>query len=213
MQRLYKCSRTIGETVSRHKRILRFLMTMAVVLALLGLEVKESSAPNLLGTQPAIAQLVRPGDVWQQVYQQLPNLPLENQYSSKETGKVARDNTLISRLIKYHIYVKGRPPNYRLDWKLTLADYLGANEIMEEGIYPGNDSLRANPIDGDRTAIGHLNRAQRDALVEVLVSIFNQTSATLDPTPDALSHPSSERHPSSTAAPQPHPGDAKLLMP
>ncbi len=209
MQRLYKCFR-IGETVSRRKRILRFLMaTLAVAVTLLALAVK-SSQPNLFSTQPAIAQLVRPSDVWQQVYQQLPNLPLENQYISKDTRKVERNNTLVGRLVKYHIYIKGRPPNYRLDWKLTLADYLGANEVMEEGIYPGNDTLRQNPIDGDRAAIGKLNRVQRDALVEVLVDIFNESAP--NSASDA-SPPSTTPNPAATAAPLPHPGDAKLLMP
>ena len=211
MQRLYRCFITIGETVSRHKRILRFFIAaLAVAVTLLGIAVKKSSGPNLFSTQPAIAQLVRPSDVWRQVYQQLPNLPLENQYISKETGKVELNNTLVSRLIKYHSYVKGRPPNYRLDWKLTLADYLGANEVMEDGVYPGNDSLRQNPMDSDRAAINHLNRAQRDALVEVLVNIFNE-SATVAPTPD-VPHPTTT-NPTSTAAPLPRPGDAKLLMP
>ena len=202
----------MGETVSRHKRILRFLVTtLAVAATLLGLAVKESSKPNLFSTQPAIAQLVRSSDVWRQVYQQLPNLPLENQYISKETGKVERNNTLVSRLIKYHSYVKGRPPNYRLDWKFTLADYLGANEIMEEGVYPGNDSLRQNPIDSDRAAIGKLNRVQRDALVEVIVNIFNG-STPLAPTPDTSQQPSAT--PTTSTAPRlPRPGDAKLLMP
>ena len=209
MQRLYKCFR-IGKTVSRRKRILRFLMaTLAVAVTLLALVVK-SSQPNLFSTQPAIAQLVRPNDVWQQVYQQLPNLPLENQYISKETGKVERNNTLVGRLVKYHIYIKGRPPNYRLDWKLTLADYLGANEVMEEGIYPGNDTLRQNPIDSDRTAIGKLNRVQRDALVEVLVDIFNESAP--NSAPDA-SPPPTAPNPATTAAPLPRPGDAKLLIP
>lgn len=131
---------------------------------------------SLFGIQGAIAQQrISPGDVWQKVYEQLPDLPRENKYISKDTGKIAENNTLGSRLIRYHIYVKERAPNYRLDWKLTLADYLGANEIMYDTSYPGNDSLRQNPLEGDRAAIKSLNRRQRDALVQVLVNVFNNS--------------------------------------
>ena len=66
----------------------------------------------------------------QQIYAQLPDLPLENQYIDQETGDRDEANTLVRRLIVYHLLVKGRPPFYRLDWKLTLADYLGANELI-----------------------------------------------------------------------------------
>jgi hypothetical protein len=124
------------------------------------------------GIEPAIAQRISPGEVWQQVYQQLPDFPQENKYISKETGKVAEDNTLASRLLRYHVYVKERAPNYRLDWKLTLADYLGANEVMYVTTYPGNDTLRQNPLEGDRAAISRLNISQRNALVQILVNIF-----------------------------------------
>ncbi|MHC5673198.1 hypothetical protein [Nostoc sp.] len=154
-----------------------------------------------------IAQRITPSDVWQQVYQQLPDFPRENKYISKENGKVAENNTLVNRLIRYHIYTKGRAPIYRLDWKLTLADYLGANEIMYDNSYPGNDSLRENPIEGDRKAITRLTRSQRDALVQVLVNIFNPTSQNT-PAPSPNTTPS----PSTSTPPQPpQPGGAELL--
>lgn len=144
----------------------------------------ESIYTSLLGSQPAYAQIVSSSNVWEQVYQQLPDLPRENQYISKETGKVAPNNTLVSRMISYHLYLKGRAPNYRLDWKLTLADYLGANEIMYDSRYPGNGTLRKNPLESDRAAIARLNRRQRDALVQVFVNIFNTNSQnTPVPTP------------------------------
>ncbi|HLO83970.1 MAG TPA: hypothetical protein VK203_03000 [Nostocaceae cyanobacterium] len=132
---------------------------------------------------PAVAQRISPTDIWQTVYQKLPDLPKENTYISKETGKAAEENTLIGRLIRYHIYVKGRSPIYRFDWKLTLADYLNANEIMYDTSYPGNDSLRENPLDGDRLAISKLTRRQRDQLVQVLVNIFNPNTQTPTTTP------------------------------
>jgi len=197
------------------------LVPALVILVMYGSEIKKSPEPSLFGTQPVYAQatpttdqIVRPSDVGRQVYKQLPNLPLENQYVSQETGKVDPDSTLVSRLIRYHIYVKGRPAIYRLDWKLTLADYLGANEIMGESQYPGADTLRKNPIDGDRAAIGRLNLAQRDALVQVLVKIFNPNYQATPAAP-ASAAPPPKVTPRSTAnpIPQPKPGDAHLLMP
>jgi hypothetical protein len=123
----------------------------------------------LLIAHPLKAQDVRAGDAWQQVYQQLPDFPRENQYVSRESGKVAENNTLIGRLIRYHIYIKSRPVNFRLDWKLTLADYLGANERMPAATYPSADTLRTNPMQGDIAVIRSLDRTQRDALVQTLV--------------------------------------------
>ncbi|MEH2198650.1 hypothetical protein [Nostoc sp.] len=181
---------------------------MVVSVTVLGSGVGKSLHRNLFSIQPAYAQRITPGDVWQLVYQQLPDLPRENKYISKENGKVAETNTLVNRLIRYHVYTKGRAPIYRLDWKLTLADYLGANEIMYDATYPGNDSLRENPIDGDKAAIARLTRSQRDALVEVLVNIFNPTTSqnTLSPSPDNTATPSKSTTPQS-----PQRGGAELL--
>lgn len=172
----------------------RKLSWAKVLLALLvvGLVVLTGTEHRLFVAQPVIAQSVSVEGVWQQVYQQLPDLPKENQYVSKITGKVATNNTLVSRLVRYHVYIKGRPPVYRLDWKLTLADYLDANEVMEESQYPGSDTLRTNPIEGDRAAINRLDRKQRAALVQTLVDIFNSNvSATEVPDIEAPS-PSSQ---------------------
>ncbi|MBN3874347.1 hypothetical protein [Nostoc sp. JL33] len=180
---------------------------MVVGVIVLGSGAGKSIDRNLFSIQAAIAQRITPSDVWQQVYQQLPDLPRENKYISKENGKVAENNTLINRLIRYHIYTKGRAPIYRLDWKLTLADYLGANEIMYDTSYPGNDSLRENPIEGDRKAITRLTRSQRDALVEVLVNIFNPTSQnTPPPSPNTTPSPNT-----STPPQPPQRGGAELL--
>ncbi|NMG08232.1 hypothetical protein [Brasilonema sp. UFV-L1] len=161
-------------------------------------------------SQPADAQRVSRSDAWQAVYQQLPDLPRENQYISKETGKVAENNTLVSRMIWYHSYLKGRAPNYRLDWKLTLADYLDANEVMYEATYPGKDSLRKNPFDGDRAAIARLNRRQRDALVQALVNVFSSNSQN---TPASTPTPSSSQPEETTPTPRrvPKGGGAQLL--
>jgi hypothetical protein len=149
----------------------RFLLAILVgTLFSLGASVLFPIAP--LPDLPAVAQRVKTDDVWRVVYEKLPNLPKENQYVSLETGKVNPDNTLISRLIRYHIYVKGRPPIFRLDWKLTLADYLEVSRTMEIADYPGVNQVRGNPAPGDIAAIKKLDRAQRDALVQALVDGF-----------------------------------------
>ncbi|WP_052128947.1 hypothetical protein [Neosynechococcus sphagnicola] len=157
---------------------------------------------------------LRVQDAWKQVYQQLPTLPLENQYVSLGTGKVNPNDTLVGRLIRYHLYVKGRPAQYRLDWKLTLADYLEANELMIESAYPGEGFLTINPMVGDRAAIRRLNRAQRDALVQVLVNTFNLNRPS---TPINTPVPSPSHSPSPVSTPSlpgaPRPGDAHLLLP
>jgi hypothetical protein len=185
--------------------VVKFNSTLIIALIVGGLVVSlgtsQSPDSSLLGIQPAVAQRISPSDVWRQVYQQLPDFPKENRYISKETGKVAENNTLASRLIRYHIYVKERSPIYRLDWKLTLADYLGANEIMYDAPYPGNDILRQNPIDSDRAAISRLNRRQRDALVQTLVNIFNPNR----------SNPSQPNPSTSTTPQKPRTGGADLL--
>jgi hypothetical protein len=113
-------------------------------------------------------------DVGQQVYPQVPDLPLENQYANRESGKVDPNNTLVTRLIRYHTSVAGRAPGYRLDWKLTLADYLGANAIMDADTYPGADTLRQNPFERDRAAIQRLNRKQREALISAIVEVYSK---------------------------------------
>ena len=157
---------------------------------------------------PSFAQSARPQEFGMQVYQRLPNLPLENKYVSKDTKKVAADNTLVTRLLQYHLYLKGRAPGYRLDWKLTLADYLGANELIDEVAYPGNATLLTNPLEGDRAVITRLNRKQRNELVQVIVSLFNQnTRAATSP-----SNQANPQIPAPTSTPfSPRPGDAQRL--
>lgn len=178
-----------------------------------------SANPN---NQPAVAQRFDINRVWQQVYEQLPDLPLENQYINQETGEVDTDNTLVGRFIRYHIYVKGRPPIYRLDWKLSLADYLGVNERMIDSAYPSADTLEINPMQGDLSAIKSLNRSQRNALVNTLTDIFSSAYRSSPPSSPQDSHSTSSPSPqpvpnqNSTTSPRPRspqPGDAELLLP
>ncbi|MEG4024731.1 hypothetical protein [Microcoleus sp. S13C4] len=170
----------------------------------------ESTSVQRVAQQSAPSQ-VRVQDAWKLVYEKLPDLPIENNYISKETGKVDPTNTLVGRLIRYHVFVKGRPPNYRFDWKLSLADYLGATpDYLVESVYPGNDVLRSNPMEQDRAAIQRLNRVQRDALVQALVDVFTENSGG-GRTPTAGEKPQGRSN--SPEIPQPQPGDAKLLIP
>ena len=201
------------------------MVTLIGAFLLLGkAPVRESGVLKLIDPQPATAQIVKPQDSWRQVYERLPDFPKENQYVSKETGKVNPDDTLVARLIRYHVNVKSRPPNYRFDWKLTLADYLGANESLPETTYPSGNTLQTNPIEGDRAAIQKLNRSQRDALVTVLVSVFTRNSLETQASPQQPST-ASPQQPTASPSPQPaptprtttpslpKPGDAQLLLP
>ena len=182
------------------------LSVSAVEPSLLG-----SSASVRLIAQQSAPQQLRAQDAWKLVYEKVPDLPIENNYISKETGKVDPNNTLVGRLIRYHVFVKGRPPNYRFDWNLSLADYLGATpDYLVESVYPGKDVLRENPMERDRAAIQSLNRKQRDALVQALVDVFTENSGP-SRTPAAGEKPKGRE--TSPETPQPQPGDAKLLTP
>ena len=163
-------------------------------------------------TLVAIAQNLRPEVVAAEVYKNIPSLPQENQYLSQETGEVDTDNTLISRLIRYHQYVKNRPPNYRLDWKLTLADYLGVNEPIRDFRYPGSSTLQLNPLESDRAVIDRLSRSQRNELVDILVSIYNGQQPNNPTTNDSQENSSSSEE-SKPLPKLPQPGDADLLLP
>jgi hypothetical protein len=219
-QRFYKGIRTLLllETGKVRRKVLFAVIGLTgMCLAVFAPGIKEtgnigvgiSAIESHLGTQPAFGQRVKVGEAAAQIYQMLPDLPRENSYALRETGKVDPENTLASRLIRYHIYVKGRPASYRLDWKLTLADYLDANELMDKVLYPGREVLQENPMERDKAAIGQLNRAQRDALVGALVRIFNPNSAQSKepaPAPEPANSPST-----APRLPQPQQGDAQLL--
>jgi hypothetical protein len=174
-------------------------------------QLQPRSLVGALGSQPVSAQSLRPEDVAVIVYQRLPYLPKENKYIRLETGSVAEDHTLVSRLVRYHQDVEKRPTRFRLDWKLTLADYLGVNEPMKPERYPGSTTLTANPIESDRQAIQKLNRRQREELVDILVSLYRPQQADTQPTP-----PKPTPAPSSADTPKrptlTKPGDAQLLL-
>jgi hypothetical protein len=160
------------------------------------------------------AQSLRPEYVANIVYQRLPEIPKENQYIRQSTKEVDPDHTLISRLIRYNQDIQKRPVQYRMDWKLTLADYLGANEPVKEELYPGRNTLTVNPYKKDLEAIRSLNRRQRNDLVNVLASVYNPQSTKPD-TPQPSIQPSPQ--PSPVTTPQKpnfsRPGDSQLLKP
>ena len=162
---------------------------------------------------PVSAQSPRPDQAAVEVYQAIPGLPLENQYISVKTGKIAADNTLFSRLIRYHQYIKNRPLIYRLDWQLTFADYLQVNETMFAVRYPGNQTLTINPLDNDRKAIANLTRSQRNQIIDTLLAIYNPNSESSAPTQPSVTPkpPTPENRDDRLQLPQP--GDAELLLP
>lgn len=191
-----------------HRQLPLMFLALTSVCLFLATDVR----PDLIGTPPATAQIFSAPDAWRKVYQLLPNFPKENQYVNRETGKVDENSTLASRLIRYHVFVKSRPPGYRLDWKLTLADYLGVNQYLVESQYPGATTLRQNPMESDRAAINKLTRKQRDELVNALASIFN-TNPPEAPAPKPVTSPPSPKPPTlnNTKPALPQPGDAQLL--
>lgn len=186
-------------------------------LALLGLILVGLIILWPASIRPTLAQSAQIEQIAEQLYQQIPGLPLENEYVNAETGRVSTGNTLITRLIRYHIYAKGRPPNYRLDWKLTLADYLGVNERIEPKTYPSGSSLRKNPMEGDIAAVNRLTLAQRTAVVDLLAAGFSpQVAPEAEPAPSPAATPVPSPAPDSPPSRfprQPRPGDAQLLQP
>jgi hypothetical protein len=144
-----------------------------------------SSATALFFAPVSFAQLSSPPDVAKFVYQRVPTLALENQYIRTDSNKQAVESTLVSRIVQYHNSVKGRSPLHRIDWKTTLADYLGIHEVIQPETYPGYAFLKKNPLESDLASVQKLNAAQRNALVQSLVEAFtgNQAASGVVKTP------------------------------
>ncbi|MEM8505354.1 MAG: hypothetical protein AAF716_19645 [Cyanobacteria bacterium P01_D01_bin.1] len=130
-----------------------------------------------IGTVHAQSSLRRisPSAITAQIYERLPELPLENQHINSETGSPDVENALVSRIIRYHLYTKDRPTNLRFDWKLTMADYLGAFERMSLQDYP-DYGLQDNPIAEDIAAVANLDWEVRDHLTNLLYESFALSS-------------------------------------
>ena len=188
----------------------RFSLIKTVIIFFIGiiLSIVARDIKNTLFS-PVYAQSLRPEMVAEQVYQLIPELAQENQYLSQETQEVATKNTLVSRFIRYHQYVKSRPVKFRLDWQLTIADYLKANEQISYARYPGSKTLTTHPLESDRAVIDNLSRSQRNQLIDTLVSIYNPDTSS---TPNTTTEPTKPSSNNSNTAPRlPQPGDADLL--
>ncbi|MGG6293541.1 hypothetical protein ACQ4M4_03870 [Leptolyngbya sp. AN02str] len=161
------------------------------------------------------------------VYEQFPEL-LEAPNEQQATDQNLRA-TFIYRMVRYHI-LRARSPIHRLDWKLTLADYLGINETILPEYYDRIGNYTVEDLEQDQAAIAALSRPQREALITTLVTIYNPTTSEqlssprpAAPTSDPLQSteqppPSSSPLPpgmgSTQVLPQePRPGDAQLLLP
>lgn len=189
------------------------LVTFFGVYFIHGEKIIEQPSASLSWNAPAFAQRFTPETIAQQIYEQMPEIPKNNQYISSNTGDVTPQHTLISRFIRYHEYIKSRPVVYRLDWKLTLADYLGYNETMTQERYPGFSTLTQNPFNEDRELIRSLTRNQRNQLVDMLVSIYQPPTP---PSEEITDSPPIENPPSdnnNTPSTLPRRGGANLLMP
>lgn len=152
------------------------------------------AASGWMLAQPAVAQRINPTMVAEAVYSQLPELPKENQFVRRKGDKPAPNSTLVSRLIQYHTLVKGRSPQYRFDWKITLADYLGLYENIREEEYPGHAFLKTNPMESDRKLIRQLTRQQRLALTQILSDIYvSQAPPPQTAPPPAKAQPKPEK--------------------
>jgi hypothetical protein len=210
--------RTYSLTYSCWKAIRcnRLLLIFALVsLFFSGGEIARLMGLNSMGLgghiQPILAQSLRPEGAAYIIYQRLPFIALENQYRRNDTGEIDKDHTLISRLIRYNEDTKRRS-SYRIDWQLTIADYLGANENIDADRYPGSTTLQINPTKGDVAAIGKLTQAQRQSLIALLTELYappQETRPSVKPIAPKPSQP--EVAPLRPGLAKP--GDANLLLP
>lgn len=194
------------------------------LVALIGLvlpfwiaKIEQTNSLSNFVISPVNAQSLTPELVAAKVYEQMPDLPKANTYIVKETGAVNSDNTLVSRIVRYHLYVKARSTMFRLDWKLTLADYLNVNEKINQINYPGYNTLTQNPLADDQKFMDGLTLSQRQKLVDILVGIYNPVTNSNSNV--NVSNPSEDVKPSSsdTTTPKrtfelPKPGGAELLQ-
>ena len=207
------------------KFILLALVTLALTLGWGWRGIAQTTSPSNPPSNPSsnpqriLTQSMQIRAAVRLIYEQMPEIPLENQYLNTRTGQVNPEDSLISRLLRYHVVTKNRPPSLRFDWKMTIADYLDANEPMIEDRYPGTDILQPNPMRSDRAAITRLTPVQRNQLVNLLVAAYtpvaiepaqiifpNTTPAT--PIPNPQPSPTLDRL---DRLPLPQPGDAQFL--
>lgn len=196
------------------KLIFLFILALGLILGRGWGEVAQSqNPPNSNPPRTIITQTIRIQTVSRLIYSQITDFPVENQYINRQTGVVDPEETLVSRLIRYHIVTKNRAPMLRFDWRLTLADYLDVNEPMIEDRYPGTNTLRPEPMRGDRLAVSRLTPAQRTNLINLVVAAF--TTSAIEPAQLIFPTDTSAIAPVPTPTPSglqlPQPGDAQFL--
>ncbi|EAZ89525.1 hypothetical protein [Crocosphaera chwakensis] len=203
--------KTIELSKQQQKWLGVFLLSLSLSWGVAQLEINSVTDWSLKAVN---AQILRPEEAAAIIYQELPYLPQENQYRSAETGEIDSEHTLMSRFIRYHKDFQRRSPQYSLDWKVTLADYLGVNRSIRESNYPGS-TLQTNPLTQDIEVIRQLSRRQRQQLVDLLVKIYNpQSQATTNkpvPQEEQTEETSEVSTPSTPSLSEP--GDAQLLAP
>jgi|GEM_PF-2388606 len=206
--------------IFRAKKFKKFLLLLLLTLSLsvvggwwsVAQSQNSPNPPNL--PRPIITQTSRIQTASRFIYTQIPDFPTENQYLDRRSGMVNPEDTLVSRLLRYHMVTKTRVPSLRFDWKMTLADYLDINEPMFEERYPGTDTLQPEPMRSDRAAVSRLTPAQRSTLVNFLVAAFTpvaiEPARIIFPVP-----PSTMRSTPNPSIPDeqvlPQPGDAQFL--
>ncbi len=189
------------DPLARLRRSSRFSLAMALMALGLGWH-----------GIPASAQLRLVPEATEQVYAKMPQLPRGSDYTPTSDAVGQGESTLVQRMMQYHMQLAGRPATSRMDWRLTLADYLDINEPMLAQRYPGATSLDPSPYNDDKAAIQSLSRRERYDLVDALVASLGG-----DPTPGILYIPDLSE-PGSVAPPPavqdirlPQPGGADLL--
>ena len=203
------------------KFILLALITLVVTLGWSWRGIAQTTSPSNPPSNPSsnprriVTQSMRIRETVRLIYEQMSEIPLENQYLNTRTGQVDPEDSLISRLLRYHVVTKNRPPSLRFDWKMTIADYLDANEPMIEDRYPGTDILQPNPMRYDRAAITRLTPVQRNQLVNLLVAAYTpvamEPAQIIFPTSPATPVPTPQSSPTLDRLPLPQPGDTQFL--
>ncbi|MDG2992201.1 hypothetical protein L3556_14875 [Candidatus Synechococcus calcipolaris G9] len=208
----------MGRSLGRYQRFVGCLV-LGILAAFFALFLGHTE-PLILGKPAAVSVaqtapvFANPRQVAGEIYAKLPNFPLENTYIRQETNQVASESTLIERLIVYHTTVKGRSPVYRLDWKITLGDFLGVNDFLQGSTYPGTSYLKENPMAGDMAVIQALNRQERQQLIQTLVNYYSPLAGIPLESPQQPSRPMVEPDVvTPQLPPASQPGEAQLLSP
>ncbi len=118
-------------------------------------------------TDSASAQRIRDiPEKAEQIAELVPNLPAQEE----------REKWL-QRILLYHVRTKGRLANSRFDWRLTFADFLGANNPMYADQYPPGDT-EENPLNSDRELFQAMSRQERNEFLAAILEVYGNNSVT-----------------------------------